>query len=84
MSNIYRIFIFIIAASLAGCTTTHPDTTIAASDEDLPGIHQIRQKVYQELGLFGMPHSCTYVDSLPVTPNGKIDRKAIRLAWIEL
>jgi len=56
---------------------------IAASEGDLPGIHQIRQKIYQELGLFGMPHSCKYVGSLPVTPNGKIDRKAIQLEWIE-
>jgi hypothetical protein len=34
MSNIYRVFIFILAASIAACTATNSSTTVAGSDED--------------------------------------------------
>ncbi len=42
-----------------------------------PTINDIRKKVFAELGLFGMPHRVVIKHELPVTSNGKIDRRAL-------
>ena len=40
-------------------------------------INDIRKKVFAELGLFGMPQRVVIKHELPVTSNGKIDRRAL-------
>ena len=53
------------------------DPALRAGAEVKPSIKDIRKKVFTELGLFGLPHRVVIKHELPVTSNGKIDRRAL-------
>jgi acyl-coenzyme A synthetase/AMP-(fatty) acid ligase/acyl carrier protein len=49
-----------------------------ASDElPLPGVNQIRQELEKEIPRHMVPTQFIFLEKLPKTPNGKIDRKAL-------
>lgn len=54
---------------LVACIVEKPGSAISLKD--------LRQVLYAEMGLFGLPHRLEKRDSLPVTPNGKIDYAAL-------
>lgn len=50
---------------LAACIVEKPGSVVSLKD--------LRRALHAEMGLFGLPHRLEKRDSLPVTPNGKID-----------
>lgn len=65
---------------VAALSVTSPDgeSALAACVVEAPGaavsLQQLRQTLYTEMGLFGLPHYLIKRAELPVTSNGKVDR----------
>jgi len=68
-----------VVLSVAG---TDGEPVLVACVVEAPGadisLKQLRQALYTELGLYGLPHRIEKRDSLPLTANGKIDRTRLR------
>lgn len=50
---------------------------LVSEQEELPKITELRKFIIEELPEFMVPSAFVFLDSLPVTPSGKVDRKAL-------
>ena len=48
-----------------------------ATDGSSPSAHDVRSYLHQKLPDYMVPSTFVFLDSLPFTPNGKVDRKAL-------
>lgn len=46
-------------------------------ENNIPSIHELRNFLKEKLPVFMIPSAFVFLDSFPLTPNGKLDRKAL-------
>lgn len=52
---------------------------VLADSEALPSINELRRSLKEQLPVYMLPSAFVLLDTFPLTPNGKIDRKALPL-----
>jgi amino acid adenylation domain-containing protein len=52
---------------------------VVAENEALPSINELRRSLKEQLPIYMLPSAFVLLDTFPLTPNGKIDRKALPL-----